>query len=50
MKNHEHKKRSEKKWKTKILWGKQTIFLAPYISAPGQFKPHVFKKKNCLFQ
>jgi hypothetical protein len=34
MHNHEQKK-SEKKWKTKILWAKQTSFLAPYPSALG---------------
>jgi hypothetical protein len=28
MQNHEQKK-NEKKWKTKILWAKQTSFLAP---------------------
>jgi hypothetical protein len=36
MQNHEQK-RSAKKWKTKILWAKQTSFLAPCHSALGQF-------------
>jgi hypothetical protein len=35
MQNHEGKKESEKKRKTKILWAKQTFFLAPYPSAFG---------------
>jgi hypothetical protein len=30
------KKKSEKKWKTKILWAKITSFLAPCPSALGQ--------------
>jgi hypothetical protein len=34
------KKKSGKKWKPKILWAKQTIFLAPCPSALGQFQPH----------
>jgi hypothetical protein len=34
------KNKSEKKWKSKILWTKQTFFLAPYPSALGQFQPH----------
>jgi hypothetical protein len=29
-----------KKWKTKILWAKQTFFLATCPSALGQFQPH----------
>jgi hypothetical protein len=32
------KKKSEKKWKTKILWAKQTIFWEPCPSALGQFQ------------
>jgi hypothetical protein len=36
MQNHEQKKKW-KKWKTKILWAKQTSYLAPYPSALGQF-------------
>jgi hypothetical protein len=40
MQNHEQKKRSEKKRKTKILWAKQKKFLAPCLSALGQFWPH----------
>jgi hypothetical protein len=39
MHNHE-KKKVKKKWKTKILWAKQTFFLAPCPSALGQFQPH----------
>jgi hypothetical protein len=31
------KKKSEKKWKTEIIWAKQTSFLAPYPSTLGQF-------------
>jgi hypothetical protein len=31
------KKKSEKKWKTKILWAKQTIFWKPCPSALGSF-------------
>jgi hypothetical protein len=34
------KKKSEKKRKSKILWAKQTFFLAPCPSALGQFQPH----------
>jgi hypothetical protein len=34
------KKKSEKKWKTKILWANQTIFWEPCPSALGQFQPH----------
>jgi hypothetical protein len=34
------KKKSEKKWKTKILWAKQTIFWEPCPTALGQFQPH----------
>jgi hypothetical protein len=34
------KKKSEKRWKTKILWAKQTIFWEPCPSALGQFQPH----------
>jgi hypothetical protein len=30
-------KKNEKKWKTKILWAKQTSFLPPCPSALGQF-------------
>jgi hypothetical protein len=30
----------KKKWKSKILWAKQTFFLAPCPSALGQFQPH----------
>jgi hypothetical protein len=33
MQNHEQKKKSGKKWKTKFLWTKQNIFLAPCPSA-----------------
>jgi hypothetical protein len=33
-------KKSEKKWKTKILWAKQTIFWEPCPSPLGQFQPH----------
>jgi hypothetical protein len=33
-------KKMKKKWKTKILWAKQTIFWEPYPSALGQFQPH----------
>jgi hypothetical protein len=40
MQNHEQKQKSEKKWKTKILWAKQTIFWEPCPSALGQFQPH----------
>jgi hypothetical protein len=36
MPNHEQRK-SEKKWKTKILWAKQTFFLATCPSILGQF-------------
>jgi hypothetical protein len=35
MQNYEQKKKVKKKWKTKILWKKQTIFLAPCPSALG---------------
>jgi hypothetical protein len=42
MQNHQQKKISEKKWKTKILWAKQTSFLAPCPSALGHFQPHGF--------
>jgi hypothetical protein len=42
MQNHERKKKSKKKWKTKILWAKQTIFWKPCPSALGQFQPHGF--------
>jgi hypothetical protein len=34
------KKKNEKKWKSKILWAKQTIFWEPCPSALGQFQPH----------
>jgi hypothetical protein len=34
------KKKKWKKWKTKILWAKQTIFWTPRPSALGQFQPH----------
>jgi hypothetical protein len=34
------KKKIEKKWKTKILWAKQTIFWEPCPLALGQFQPH----------
>jgi hypothetical protein len=38
MQNHEQQKKSEKKWKPKILWTKQTSFLEqPCPSALGQF-------------
>jgi hypothetical protein len=43
MQNHEQTKKvkkNEKKLKTKILWVKQTFFLAPCPSALGQFQPH----------
>jgi hypothetical protein len=33
-------KNSEKKWKSKILWAKQTIFWEPCPSSLGQFQPH----------
>jgi hypothetical protein len=39
MQNHEQKK-SEKSEKTKILWAKQTSFLAPCPLALGQLQPH----------
>jgi hypothetical protein len=32
------KKKSEKKWRTKILWAKQTIFWEPCPLALGQFQ------------
>jgi hypothetical protein len=35
MQNHERKK--FKKWKTKILWAKQTFFLAPRLQPLGSF-------------
>jgi hypothetical protein len=31
------KNKIEKKWKAKILWAKETSFLAPCLSAFGQF-------------
>jgi hypothetical protein len=42
MQNHEHKRKTkgEKNWKTKILWAKQTAFLAPWPSTRGQLQPH----------
>jgi hypothetical protein len=40
--NHEQKKKKKKKYskKTKILWEKQTFFLAPCPSVLGQLWPH----------
>jgi hypothetical protein len=38
------KKKSFKKWKTKILWAKQISFLAPCPLALGQFQPH-----SCMY-
>jgi hypothetical protein len=40
MQKHQQKNIIEKKWKTKILWAKQTIFWEPCPSALGQFQPH----------
>jgi hypothetical protein len=40
MQNHEQELKSEKSEKTKILWAKQTSFLAPCPSALGQLQPH----------
>jgi hypothetical protein len=34
------RKKSGEKWKTKFLWTKQNIFLAPCPSALRQFQPH----------
>jgi hypothetical protein len=36
----------KKKWKTKILWAKQTIFWEPCPSALGQFQPHGCSLEN----
>jgi hypothetical protein len=38
MQNHEQKKKSGKKWKTKFLWTKQNIFLAPCASALRKYR------------
>jgi hypothetical protein len=37
MQNHEQKKKVKKSEKSKILWTKETSFLAPCPSALGQF-------------
>ena len=39
------KKKSEKKWKTKILWENETSFLAPCPPALGQFQPHGYMQE-----